>query len=80
MSLAGLARAQEEHVEAQFEAVHWDRVCATWKEVMGLKGWRERHPLDVYKVRQRRYWRRAAAVSGERLRQCFANATAEGRA
>jgi hypothetical protein len=66
-----LLEAIEAHREAQREAEHWTRVCAAWTAAFGLGVWREGHPSDREKLRQRRYWRRATAVTGEALRVAF---------
>jgi hypothetical protein len=66
-----LLEAQEAHLEAQREAEHWARVCAAWTAAFGLGVWREGHPSDREKLRQRRYWRRAVVATGERLRVAF---------
>jgi hypothetical protein len=77
MSLAG---AMEAHREAQRQAAHWARVCAAWTAACGLGVWREGHPAEREKLRQRRYWRRTAALSGEELRSALAIEPTGGRA
>lgn len=68
-----LARALAAHVEAKLEAAHWTRVCADWTAACGKSVWREGHPSDREKLRQRRLWRRYAANSGEWLRHVLSN-------
>jgi hypothetical protein len=66
-----LLEAQEAHLEAQREAERSARVCAAWTAAFGLGVWREGHPADREKLRQRRYWRRAVVVTGDALRVAF---------
>jgi len=40
--------------DAQFEADAWERRCRAWTQTFGLGVWRERHPADRQKLRQRR--------------------------
>jgi hypothetical protein len=69
MSLEG---AIEAHRDAQREAAYWTRVCAAWTALCGPGVWREGHPADREKLRQRRRWRRAVANSAETLRYALA--------
>ena len=75
-----LAEALQAHREAQGQAEHWTGVCASWTAACGLGVWREGHPADREKLRQRRYWRRAAAIQEAEALRALTVGPAEGRA
>jgi hypothetical protein len=55
------------YLEAKREAAHWDDVCTRWTRLCGFSVWREGHPLDLEKLRQRRLWRQRAKALGREL-------------
>jgi hypothetical protein len=73
--IAILLQLVEEHEKALREAEYWNRRCALWTKAHGLAVWREGHPLDREKLRQRRIWRREAAATGKTLRCALATVT-----
>jgi hypothetical protein len=56
-----------EYLEAERAAAYWIDRCAVWTAAHGLAVWREGHPADREKLRQRRFWRRRTAALKERL-------------
>jgi hypothetical protein len=60
---------------ARAEAERTHAICAAWTEAHGLSIWREGHPSDRQKLRERRNARRILAIEQGRLL-----ANPEGRA
>jgi hypothetical protein len=59
------------YLEAEREAAYWKWRCDHWTRLCGFSVWREGHPLDREKLRQRRIWRRRAAVERQALRRAL---------
>jgi hypothetical protein len=72
-----LVMAIEAYQEAQRQA---ERVCADWTAACGPGVWREGHPSDLEKLRQRQRWRDHVAVSRETLCRALEGEPTEGLA
>jgi hypothetical protein len=66
-----LNEALRAHSEAERQAARWEEVCARWTRICGFSVWREGHPLDREKLRQRRLWRRLARMEHANLRRAL---------
>ncbi len=62
-----IAAALATYIEANIQAAHWQRVCARWTRTCGAGIWREGHPSDKEKLRQRRIWRARRRIALSRL-------------
>ncbi len=62
-----IAAAIAAYIEANIQAARWQRVCARWKRASGIGVWREGHPSDKEKLRQRRMWRARRRIALNRL-------------
>ncbi len=62
-----IAAALATYIEANIQAAHWQRVCVRWTRVCGIGVWREGHPSDREKLRQRRIWRARRRIALNRL-------------
>lgn len=59
----GFEGAQLIHAECCAAAAYWERRCRDWDAANGRSVWRERHPLDRAKLRQRAFWRARRRIS-----------------
>jgi hypothetical protein len=71
--------ALAEHREAVDQAALWQQRCAEWTREHGRGVWRARHPRDMQKLRERRYWRDQVKRTEFYLAQELEHATPAGR-